>query len=364
MAGSDTTAAAPDQADDLDYARRRTRTRLWVGGLLLLAVVGTPLAVGLGPVQVPYSHVAQIIAHHLFGTPDTGAWSAAHDSIVWSVRVPRVLLGGVVGAGLAITGLVLQALVRNVLADPYLLGVTGGASTGAAASILFGVGAAAGASSLTVSAFTGALLAGAAVFVLARIGGQITSVRLLLAGVAVGYVLSATTSFLIFASDTPESARAVMFWLLGSLGQARWISVAVTCAVVAAGFVVLLALARPLDAIAIGDETAQSLGVPPRRLRAQALVVVALIVGAVVAVSGGIGFVGLVVPHVARTLVGGGHRRALPVTALLGGVFLVWADVLARVVFAPRELPLGIVTAFVGGPFLVLLLRRFHNATL
>lgn len=352
------------QPDDLGQAHHRRRTLAWVGGLAAVVVAGLPVAVGFGPVDISYATVWQVITHHLVGLPREVTWSTAQDSIVWDVRVPRVLLGAVVGAGLAASGVVLQALVRNVLADPYLLGVTGGASTGAAATLLFGVGLAAGSSSLTASAFLGAMLATVAVFALARFGGRITSVRLLLAGVAVGYVLSALTSFLVFASDAPEGARAVMFWLLGSLAQARWSSVLVAGIVVGCVLLVLQAWGRRMDALAIGDETARTLGVDPTRFRAQALVAVSLMVGAVVAVSGGIGFVGLVVPHVARSMVGSEHRRALPVAALVGAAFLVAADLFARLVFAPRELPLGIVTAFVGAPFLVLLLRRFHQTAM
>ncbi|PZS23536.1 MAG: ABC transporter permease, partial [Pseudonocardiales bacterium] len=303
--------------------------------------------------------ILKIAGHHLVGWPHAVSWTHAEDSIVWLVRMPRVLLGVIVGAGLAVTGVALQTMVRNVLADAYLLGLTGGGATGAAATILFGVGVGIGASSLTASAFLGALVATAIVYLLARVGGRITSIRLLLAGVAVHYVLLATTSFLIFASDNPEGARAVLFFLLGSLSLARWSSVIVAGSVVIGCAALLVLWSRRLDALAIGDDTARTLGASPVRLRTQSLVVVALCVGALVAVSGGIGFVGLVVPHVARLCVGAAHRRVIPVAALIGAIFLVWADVVARLAFDPTELPLGIVTAIVGAPFLFILVRRF-----
>lgn len=349
--------------DDLDQARRRRHGLAWVGGLGVLLLVTLPLAVGIGSTEIGPGTVAKIACYHLTGWPELQSWSDAQDSIVWLVRMPRVLLGAVVGAALAIAGVVLQAMVRNVLADPYILGVTAGASTGAAATILFGVGAAVGASSLTASAFLGALLATAALFLVARVGGRITSIRLLLAGVTIGYILSAATSFLIFASDSPEGARAVLFWLLGSLSLARWSSFVIAAIVVGTAFLVFVLWGRRFDGLAIGDDTARTLGVAPDRFRVQALVMVALCVGSVVAVSGGIGFVGLVVPHIARRCVGGVHRRVLPVAALIGAIFLVWADVFARVGFAPAELPLGIVTAVVGAPFLLVLVRRFHATT-
>ncbi len=298
--------------------------------------------------------------HHLFEGFEM-SWSGSEDSIVWLVRTPRVLLAAFVGAALAISGVALQSLVRNVLAEPYLLGVSAGASTGAALTILFGVGVSVGANALTGSAFLGALGATAVVFALASSGGKITSIKLLLAGVAIGYVLNAATSFLIFASDTPEGARAVLFWLLGSLTRANWSSVAVAGPMVLISFVFLVLWSRRLDALNLGDDTAHALGSPPARVRLQVLVVVSLCVGAAVAVSGGIGFVGLVVPHVARLCVGGIHRRLLPVAALLGASFLIWADLAARMIFAPRELPLGIITAVAGAPFLFFLVRKMRS---
>ncbi|MEV0291623.1 iron ABC transporter permease [Kribbella sp. NPDC050820] len=346
--------------DDLDHARRRRHILVWVGGLTLALLCALPVAVGLGPVRIAPGTVAKVVGHHLIGWPDTVTWSAADDSIVWLVRLPRVLLGAVVGAALAVSGVALQAMVRNVLADPHILGVTSGASTGAAASILFGAGIGAGTAALTASAFAGALAATAVLFTVARLNGQITSIRLLLAGVTIGYILSATTSFLIFASDSPEGARTVLFWLLGSLSSARWAAVGTTGALVVAVTAVLILLGNRLDALAIGDDTARTFGIAPARLRGQALVVVALGIGAVVAVSGAIGFVGLIVPHIARLCVGGAHRRAVPVAALVGALFLVSADVFARTAFAPRELPLGIVTAVVGAPLLLVLIRQFH----
>ena len=346
--------------DDLDHDRRRRHTGLWVGGLVIGLLVTLPVAVGLGPAAVPVDTVARIVGRHLFGVPVEVTWTPAQESIVWLLRVPRVLLGAAVGAGLAIAGVGLQALTRNILAEPYLLGVTSGASTLAAASILFGVGAGIGSSSLAGSAFVGALAAGVGVFLLARVGGQMTSTRLELAGVSAGYVLHALTSFLIFASDDPDAGRSVLFWTLGSLTLATGQSALVTWVVVLVTLALLLFRARPLDALAFGDNTAQTFGISPTRFRAAVMVVVALCVGALVAASGGIGFVGLIIPHVARMCVGTAHRRLLPVAALLGAVFLVWADVLARTALAPQELPLGIVTAIIGAPLLFLLVRRLN----
>ncbi len=354
------TLTIPPTVDDLDHARHRRRALLPAGVLGVALVVTLLVAAGLGPVAVPPGTVARIIGHHTLGHPVTADWTSAQDSIVWLVRVPRVLLGALVGAALAITGAVLQTVVRNVLADPHILGVTSGASTGAAVYLLFGITAATTATALAASAFVGALAATALLFVIARINGQLTSLRLLLGGVTIGYIFAAATSFLIFASDRPEGARTVLFWLLGSLAPAAWSSVATTVAVVAVTTVAVLLLAPRLDALAAGDDTARTLGVAPNRIRLWALLIVALAVGAVVAVAGAIGFVGLIVPHVARLCAGAAHRQLLVVSGLLGALFLVVADVAARTVFAPRELPIGIVTAAVGAPLLLILIRRFQ----
>lgn len=356
------TATPFDVTDDLGRAKRRSKTRWWLyglGGALLITIV---VGVSLGPVLISPAIVWRVIGYHTLDWPAAMSWSISEDGIVWLVRGPRVLLGAVVGAGLAISGVALQALVRNVLADPFILGVSSGASTGAATAILFGIGLDLGSSSLTGTAFLGALAATVVVLLIAKVGGRMTSTRLLLAGVTVGYALTAATSFLIFASNSREGVKAVVFWLLGSLDLARWSSVPVAAITVLGTLALLMAWGRRLDALAIGDETALALGTNPARIRIQVFVLVSICVGAVVAVSGTIAFVGLVVPHLARRLVGAEHRRVLIVSALTGAIFLVWADVLARMALPSAELPIGIVTAIVGTPFLIVLVRRFHAA--
>ncbi|WP_203044692.1 FecCD family ABC transporter permease [Pimelobacter simplex] len=335
--------------------------RRWTAGLLVALGASVVAGTALGAVAVPFGSVVQVVGHHLLLVPGEQTWSAPRDAIVWDVRLPRVLLAAVVGAGLAVSGVALQAMVRNLLADPYLLGVSSGASTGAAAAILFGVTLGLGEHVLSASAFVGAVAASALVYVVARSAGRVTSTRLLLAGVAVGYALQAVTSFLIFASDSAEGARSVMFWLLGSLSLAAWGQpLAVAAVVVLLAVALLTLLGRHLDALAVGDETALALGVPPERLRTGLLVLVSLCVAVVVSAAGAVGFVGLVVPHLARRAVGAAHARVVPVAALMGAVLLIWADVVARVLLAPQEVPIGIVTAVVGAPFLLVLVRRLQ----
>lgn len=346
--------------DDLGVVGRRRRTTAWLLGLGAGLLATLVLAVGIGAVTVPAGTTLRVVGHHALGLGER-TWSLSRDAIIWDVRLPRVVLGAAVGAGLAVCGVALQAMVRNVLADPYLLGVSSGASSGAAAAILFGVGAGLGQHALPVSAFAGALAASLLVLVVARSGGRVTSIRLLLAGVAVGYALYALTSFLIFAADSAEGSRSVLFWLLGSLGLASWTApLAVVCVVVLGTVLVLTHAGRRLDVLAIGDETAQTLGLTPDRLRVRLLVLVSLCIGVVVSAAGSIGFVGLVVPHLARRAVGSSHRAVVPVAALMGAILLVWADVVARTLLQPQEIPIGILTSLVGAPFLLVLIRRMH----
>ena len=351
-------SAPQPRRDPLGLRARTRRSALILLALAALVAVSLVLCAGIGPVPLPPLTTASVIAHHL-ALPGAPPPDPTADAIIWSVRVPRVLMGAAVGACLAISGAALQAMVRNLLADPYILGVSGGASTGAAAAILFGVGAALGEYAQSVLAFVGALAAALLVFVIARSNGRVTSLRLLLSGVAVGYALSALTSLLIFSSDSAEGSRSVMFWMLGSLSLGQW-NAFLAIALLAAGLgtAVLIARAPVLDALAAGDGIAHGLGISPDRARIGFLVVVSLCTAAAVAGAGAIGFVGLVIPHLARRLVSSRHRVAIPAGALLGAGFLVWADVVARLVMAPRELPIGVITAAIGAPFLLILIRK------
>ncbi len=338
------------------FRRSRRRTGAWLAGLIVLlaaAIVGGVMA---GSVPIPPGDIAAVLHHHLFAG---AAASPTTDAIIWQVRLPRVVLGAFAGAGLAVAGIALQAMVRNALADPYVLGINSGASVGAALALLFGVGAGFSSYGLQASAFLGAAGAMALVLLVAR--GRASALRLLLAGVAVGYALAAATSFLVFAADSAEGSRSVMFWLLGSLGLAAWdLPLAITCAAVTLGTAVAWSLSRQLDALAIGDDTALSLGMSPSRLRLGLLLLTSLIVGCVVAAAGSIGFVGLVVPHLARRLVGASHRHAIPVAALLGACLMTGADILARTILAPQEIPIGVITALVGTPLLLAHVRSLR----
>lgn len=352
-------SARETRDDILGFRHHKRVATTWIVGLVVALFVTLTINIGVGSVPVSPAESWNVIAHHLFGAELTT--ESLKETIVWDIRAPRAILGLFVGAGLSVAGAILQTLVRNMLADPYIIGINGGASTGAALAILFGAGAAFGDYALQGSAFLGALAASFLLYGVARSQGRLTSIRLLMAGVAIGYALSAVTSFLIFASDDAEGSRSVMFWLLGSLGLAKWDGALLVCVIVV---LVCLAIAivwgRNLDALGIGDETALTAGINPERFRAWMLVLSCLLVGALVAMAGSISFVGLVIPHLARRAVGGSHRTMLPVAALLGGVLLMWADVGARTILAPRELSIGIITALVGAPFLLILVRKMR----
>ncbi|MDA2813082.1 iron ABC transporter permease [Nocardiopsis sp. RSe5-2] len=326
---------------------------LLLGALAAAVAAAVPLSIGVGAVPVPPQEVVRIVADRL-SSPAPAASPEAY--IVWELRGPRAVQAVFTGAGLAVAGAVVQALVRNPVADPHLLGLSSGASTGAVLAMA-AAGAAAGPLVLPGAAFAGAAAAGAAVFLLARTRGTLEPLRLVLVGVAVGQLLGGATSFLVLRQASGDAQQQVLFWLLGSLAGARW-PLALGCAAAVTALLALLtARARTLDALALGAEGAAALGVRADRARAVLFAAAALLTGTVVAVAGAIGFVGLVVPNLARLLVGAGHRRVLPAAALLGALMLVAADLAARTALRPTELPIGILTAVVGVPFLVAALR-------
>ncbi|WP_085582766.1 MULTISPECIES: iron ABC transporter permease [unclassified Pseudomonas] len=323
-----------------------------LGAALLVSCV---VSLGFGPARVPVDVVWRILLHKLFavGVPD---WSAGQEHIVWLIRVPRMLLGALVGAGLALIGAVLQAVTRNPLADPHLLGVTSGATLGAVIVVLH-VGEIVGLLTLPIAAFIGALSSMFLVLGIANRQGRLDSDRLLLCGVAVSFVMMAIANLLLFMGDHRASS-AVMFWMLGGLGLARWDLLAVPALSALLGLILLLGMARPLNALMAGEQTAVTLGLNARSVRLRVFVIASLMTGVLVSISGSIGFVGLMVPHIARRLIGAEHRRLLPVCVLLGSVFLVWVDVAARTLIAPEDLPIGIATAALGGLFFIGLMRR------
>ncbi|KXB49792.1 iron chelate uptake ABC transporter, FeCT family, permease protein [Corynebacterium kroppenstedtii] len=274
---------------------------------------------------------------------------------IWELRMPRALLAAVAGAALSICGAVLQSLLRNGLADPYLLGISSGASAGAVVVVL--TASTAASFVMASGAFVGALAAFSLVLLLAWAAGN-GNHNIILAGVAITQLFSALTSFLIMLSADANTTRGVLFWMLGSLASSSWQTVALSASIFAVSFVVLFCHSTALDAFTFGADSAASLGINVKRVRMVVIGVASLLAATIVSSSGAIGFVGLVLPHAARLIVGTGHRRVLPVSAALGAILLVWVDALGRTVAAPVEIPVGVITALVGVPLFIALLVK------
>ncbi|MFB6272143.1 MAG: FecCD family ABC transporter permease [Salinibacter sp.] len=333
--------------------------RPWLVGLGLTAflVVTVGVAVSVGSTTTAWSDVYRVLGHHLLGLGTVS--NPTLDRIVWQLRLPRAVLACVVGGGLSIIGVAMQTLVRNPLAEPYILGISSGASAGAS---LFYLGflppLLTQTLTMPLAAFAGGLSSITIVYLVARDGTHVSVPRLLLAGVAMSALMASITSFITFSSPEPGKLRAVLFWLLGSLSGTRWELLPIPAFTTAVGLGAMLVLARPLDAMLVGEEPAQSLGIPVEALKRGLLVLATLVTGTLVAVSGAIGFVGLIVPHAVRLLVGVPHRRLVPLSFVAGAIFLCWADLAARTLLPGQELPVGILTALCGVPFFLFLLRR------
>lgn len=330
--------------------------RGWV--LLLLLVLLGMLALGVctGSASIPPLKVAQALYVGLTGLDPPPGLTVTQVSIVWNLRLPRVLLAAMVGVGLASAGAAFQGLFKNPLADPYILGISSGAALGAAFALVYGLTwTFMGLGAVPLLAFAGGLGSIVVVYQLARVNGSAPVMSLLLAGVALGAFLSAVLALLMYLD--PDRIGQVVFWLLGSLSGANWAKVWMAAPYIILGLILIIFHSRELNALLLGEEPARHLGIDVEKVKGLLLLGGTLTASAAVSVSGVIGFVGLIVPHGVRLLIGPDHRFLLPVTGLLGASFMVGADMLARTVLSPAEIPVGIITAFCGGPFFLYLLR-------
>ncbi len=328
--------------------------------LAALAAVGlvVGISVGIGDLPIPLATTFAAITNRL-------GWTAVelnriHETVIWDYRLSRALVAAFCGAGLALSGAIMQSLLRNPLAEPYVLGISAGASTGAVAIVILGLGA--GAVSLSAGAFAGAFAAFLFVALLSN-GTRGGADRTILAGVAASQLFNAATSYIVTTSGNAQQARDIMFWLLGSFGGVRWPEFALVSVVIGFGLAVCLLHARVLDAFAFGDEAAASLGVNVGRTRIVLFALTAMMTATIVSMVGSIGFVGLVVPHAARFVVGPLHVRLLPACAVAGAIFMVLADIASRALIPQQVLPIGVVTALVGVPFFSVILYRFQRAS-
>ncbi|MGG6310773.1 FecCD family ABC transporter permease [Paenibacillus macerans] len=335
--------------------------------LICLILVSAVYSVSIGQVRVPFRQAMDIMVHGL----TNGHWgsldhvdSESYLNIIWQVRMPRVIFALLIGMGLSLCGAVMQAVVQNPLADPYILGISSGASLGATFAILVGFGSGALLSQFGVAfgAFVGAMITSIGVLVLSSIGGKATSVKLVLSGVVIGALCSSFSSLIIYFANNAEGIKTVTFWSMGSLASSNWEKVPILAAIILLGCGMFLFQHRVLNALLLGDESAVTLGINLSAYRKIYMIVTALITGTMVAYAGMIGFVGLIIPHITRGLFGADHKQLMPGTLLLGGLFLIWSDILSRTLIHNVELPIGIVTSVIGSPlFIYMIVKKGYN---
>lgn len=340
--------------------RRFKITILLLVAILLISLI---LSMSIGAMKIPASSVYKIILHNLFGisTGDTAFLSqGANFNIVWQIRFPRVLLGFITGSGLALSGAIMQASVQNPLAEPYILGISSGATLGATFSIMLGVGAIGlfPSGGIAFWAFLGAIGATAAVLMLSSMGGKPSSSKLVLSGTVINALCGSLSNYIISVASNAEGIQTVKFWTMGSLAAAKWETLPFPAAVVLICCLFFLFQPRILNTMLIGDEAAITLGINLNFYRKLYMTITAFLIGVLVSVCGIIGFVGLIIPHISRSIVGTDHRKLMPFCILLGGLFMIWADAYARIAIPGGELSIGIVTSLVGAPFFVYILIR------
>lgn len=323
--------------------------------LLVVLLVSLLLTLCLGAMKISPSSTYQIILQKLFGiAPEISSLpTEAETSIIWQIRLPRVLLSLFVGAGLALCGAVMQATVQNPMAEPYILGISSGASLGATFSIFIGLGV-----STAFGAFVGSIAATVAVLSLASYGNRMTSAKLVLSGMVINALFSAISNFIISLAGDSERTMSIKFWTMGSLTRAKWDNIWLPIIVVILCSIFFLTQYRTLNTMLVGDEAAITLGINLSLYRKIYMVMVSILTGVLVSTCGIIGFVGLIIPHIVRSIVGADHRRLIPITILAGSIFLMWADAIARILITNAELPIGIITALVGAPFFVYILIK------
>ncbi len=341
-------------------------TSAFILGIIVLStilIISLLVAVTIGSTSIPVKDVYGVFMYKAFQIGDVQKFAegtSLHD-VVWHIRLPRLILAISVGMGLSVCGVVMQAIVKNPLADPYILGISSGAYLGAVVAIATGVSTYLGPNSMGIFAFIGALIVSLLVLALSNIGGKSNSVKLILSGTAVGSICGAFSNFVILLLNDASTA-AVVQWSMGGLGGADHESNIVILPIVLIGTLFFITQSKVLNLMLLGDDSAITLGTDVYRLRLIYLVISAIMVGFVVYKAGMIGFIGLVIPHIVRMIFGTSHGKLLPLSALLGGIFLIWMDVLCRVILVGNEIPVGILTSLIGAPvFIYLMIRKKYG---
>ncbi len=332
--------------------------------VFILIVVATIVASLLGSVDIKPSWVLKILVNNSTGkqvfTPE---WKPNTESIIWTLRMPRVFMAIIVGGGLSLCGILMQALTKNSLADPYILGISSGASFGAVVIIMYGWFSFLGHYNVMLGASLGAIAAIIIAINVASIGGKITSTQLILAGIAVAAIFGSFTNVLIYYTKTgSDKIRTALFWMIGSLSGATWGKMIYVAIIFAGCSILIFLMYKSLDALLLGDDAAVTIGANLSKIKPLIIVLCTILTGAIVSVSGVIGFVGLIIPHITRSLVGPNHKKLIPASILIGGLFMIICDVISRVIVSPEELHIGIVTSLFGAPFFLYLVRKSKKA--
>lgn len=324
--------------------------------LLIFSII---LSISFGTSYIPMKTVYHFLINKLFNSEIfTIDWKKNIESIIWEIRTPRVLLSAISGSGLAICGVLMQCITKNPIADPYILGISSGASSGAVAVIILG-GSSIGFLSITSGAFTGALLCGILVFIIGtQYGKNISTVRLILTGLAVSTIFSSITNILVYSAKNSNQVRSAVFWSMGSLGRARWGEISIPFIALMSILLISILLAKSLDILLLGDNTAKMMGMEVGKIKTIIILSSTLLISILVAMTGSIGFIGLIVPHICRYFCGSSHKRLLLCSFLTGGIFLIICDTIARTMFPPRDIPIGIITSIIGGPFFLFMIGK------
>ena len=334
---------------------------IYIGASVILLVIlflSIGFAVTIGSVDISIKEVYQVILYKLLNIGDSSIGTGAVADVVWLIRMPRIVLAIAVGVGLSVVGIVMQAIVKNPLADPYILGVSSGASLGATLAVVLGIGSSFGSNSLGIMGFIGAFGVSILVLIISNIGERSNSIKLLLAGMALSSVCSSFSSFLVYISDDSQKLKTITFWLMGSLAGAKWNEIVIIMPIIILGVIFFMTQYRTLKLMLLGDEVSITLGTDLHKFRIIYLVITSLMIGLLVYVSGMIGFVGLIIPHIVRMIFGTDHKKIIPISALLGAIILIWADVLSRALIKGTEIPIGIVISIIGSPLFVWLMIK------
>lgn len=326
--------------------------------LLIILLLSIGFAVTMGSVDISIKEVYEVILYKLFNIGDSSIGIGAVSDVVWLIRMPRIVLAIAVGAGLSVVGIIMQAIVKNPLADPYILGVSSGASLGATLAVVLGIGSVFGSNSLGIMGFIGAFGVSILVLMISNIGGRSNSIKLLLSGMALSSVCSSFSSFLVYISDDSQKLKTITFWLMGSLAGAKWNEIAFILPIIILGIIFFTTQYRILNLMLLGDEVSITLGTDLHKFRIIYLLITSLMIGLLVYVSGMIGFIGLIIPHIVRIIFGTDHKKIIPIAALLGAIILIWADVISRILIKGTEIPIGIVISIIGAPLFVWLMIK------